>query len=154
MSVLSANVKLVARQGAYSVTISSACAAHPVSFQGNEPFDHRRLYQTFEIAAQEGKATQARPACGMTMIIHPTDPEKTIWGHNPVKIVIEAIDPADKRKTGDCAVLYGYFLYSQAGGLNFYLNEDQSQQKGEFGRPGFPVSIHQSERESPSISVG
>jgi hypothetical protein len=150
MSVLSACTKVSAKSGTYAITVSSVNPTDQVSFQvGDQPYDSKRLEDFARISANGG-TPQPTPK-NTDIVAHPTDGEPTQWDQNPIKLVVQAITSDQGEYKGDSAVFYGYFLGKNASGLNFYLNQAQSQQGFKFGTAGVPAVIDQL---APAITVG
>lgn len=148
MSVLSANAKVTARTGTYNVTVSSVDSDKPVSFQiGKEAYDPLRVEDSAEISSSGG--TPSPTSSDVSIVIHPTDPSPTKWNQNPIKLVVQSVTSDQGEYTGNSAVFYGYFLASNGGGLNFYLNQEQSQAGFQYGQAGVPANINLSQ-----IAVG
>ncbi|HET9956388.1 MAG TPA: hypothetical protein VFQ61_17890 [Polyangiaceae bacterium] len=149
MSVLTANTTLRARSGAYSISVSSVDPSAPVNFQiGGQPYDSNRTNDSARLSAGE---TPSGGAPALTIIMHPSDDQPTQWGQNPIKLVVQAVTSDQGEYTGNSAVLYGYFLGENANGLNFYLDQSQSQANFQFGKAGVNTTIDQS---MPAIAVG
>ena len=144
MSVPLASFLLTANSGAYAYTISSCNPAQPVSFQiGNEPYDPTRLTQSGYLGGRFGLS--------VTIITFPQVPEPTTPNENPIKLVLSAITSDQGEFMGNTAVFYGYYTQPYAGGLGFYLNQQQSQRNFQYGTSGIVSVINESK---PSIVLG
>ena len=134
MSVSVASFQLQAASGAYSFVISSCNPQQPVSFQiGDQPYDSKRL--------SEGGNLGGRFAALATINVFPAVPVPTTYNQNPIKLIVSAVTSDQGEFTGNSAVFYGYFTQPNAGGLGFYLNEEQSQRNFQYGSSGIPASI-------------
>ncbi|MBC8009905.1 MAG: hypothetical protein H7067_07390 [Burkholderiales bacterium] len=144
MSVPVASFLLTANSGAYTYTISSCNPAQPVSFQiGNEPYDPTRLSQSGYLGGRYGAL--------LSIATFPQVPVPTTPDQNPIKLILTAITSDQGEPTGSTAVFYGYYTQPYAGGLGFYLNQQQSQRYFQTGMSGIAAAINES---APSIAVG
>lgn len=145
MSVPFASVQLIGQRGAYSFVISSCNPEQPVSFQlGDQPYDPSRF--------EDGGYLGGRYNTIATLVTFPAPPyQATQPDQNPIKLVVFEITPDQGEFTGNSAVFYGYYLQPYAGGLGFYLNQEQSQKNFQYGQCGIPTVINE---VAPSITLG
>lgn len=130
-------VEFVAVSGAYSIVVSSVDPSAEVSFQLNQqPFDKSRQSVTFSAAADAPGTSNLA-----SVTPNPTSTAATLPDQNPIKVVISQVTPDQGEPLGNTAVLYGYYLQPNGEGLQFYVNEAQSEKCFKPGQVGIDVTI-------------
>ncbi|SFR67645.1 hypothetical protein [Anaeromicropila populeti] len=133
MSLPYTSLKIVAEQNTYQFVLSSCNLEVPVTFMGVKPGDEPGKDEYMNYLGAGFILSE-----DITIFCSNTEPTKE--DENPIKLIIRKIEATEGEPTGDTAVLYGYFLEPEASGLNFYLNEEQSQSGFEYGKAGIDCS--------------